>query len=151
MGCSDASGTITGDVLVFDASPVSPVPTPPVDAGPPSIDAAGATFTAVYSQIINGPPGCNGCHANPGAAAGLDMGTQASAYASLVGQHVTAAAPCVSQSVLLVDPGNANESLMYLKVTSPPCGGRMPLGGSMLSSDLIQLIEAWIDAGAKND
>jgi hypothetical protein len=114
-------------------------------------DGGAATFTEVYAQIINGAPDCNGCHTPPDPTGDLDMSTQAVAYANLVGKPATAAPKCASATQLLVDPGDAAHSLLYLKVTSPPCGSQMPLDGAALTAPQVELIESWINAGALND
>jgi uncharacterized membrane protein len=46
-----------------------------------------------------------------------------------------------------VVPGDPNSSLIYLKITNPPCGSKMPPGGS-LSEDEIDTIKNWILGGA---
>ncbi|HEX4515639.1 MAG TPA: hypothetical protein VH054_18960 [Polyangiaceae bacterium] len=53
-----------------------------------------------------------------------------------------------------VVPGNADQSVMYLKVSlddASPCGNKMPDGLAPLSDDEADGIEAWINAGAQND
>jgi hypothetical protein len=148
-GCSDASGTTSGGEQLFDSGTSIPVPTPLVDAGTmDNEDAASATFTEVFAQIINGPPGCTECHPPSGA---LDLSTQATAYAALVSQPATSSTSCASQTIDLVTPGNADMSLLYLKVSNPPCGSKMPLGGTALDATQLQLISSWINGGALNN
>lgn len=50
----------------------------------------------------------------------------------------------------LVDPGEAELSLLYLKLSSsdPPVGAQMPVQYDYLSADQIERIGLWIDAGA---
>jgi mono/diheme cytochrome c family protein len=122
-----------------------------VAEGGASEDAGAATFTQVYAEIINGPPNCNGCHTPPSPTGNLDMSTQAKAYANLVGQPATSAPSCASEALDLVAPGAPSQSLMYLKVTSPPCGKQMPLGGPYLTAPQVALIQSWIAAGALDD
>jgi hypothetical protein len=155
-GCS--SGTAASPSLDVDSgvSPSDGGGAAPSDAeGAPDAVAddagGGATFTEVYSEIINGAPDCNGCHEPPSPTGDLDMSSQATAYANLVGKPATAAPKCASATQLLVDPGNASDSLLYLKVTNPPCGSQMPLNGPVLTAPQVQLIESWINAGARND
>jgi len=53
-----------------------------------------------------------------------------------------------------VDPGNPDASLLYLKITNPPCGSKMPLSyGTSGSLDPLQIaqIGAWIEAGAPDN
>jgi len=116
---------------------------------------SGATFTEIYSTLFPATtaPRCNFCHGMPPSAisnGNLTVGMdQKSAYAGLVGK--TSMDPrCMGMS--LVTPGKPETSLFYLKVAAtPPCGDRMPLGGSPLSDAQIEMIRSWIAAGAKDD
>jgi hypothetical protein len=123
------------------SSPASP------GAGP----AAGTpTFTEVYTTVLG--PNCASHHAAGQVDSFLDLGTQASAYSSLVG--VKASGPgCGSSGLTRVVPGSASTSLLYEKVSqsTPSCGSQMPFGGTPLSSGDQGLIASWINAGAKND
>ncbi len=53
-------------------------------------------------------------------------------------------------SFTLVVPGDADSSLLFLKVSSesPPVGSMMPLGGPPLADSEVALIRAWIEQGA---
>jgi hypothetical protein len=59
--------------------------------------------------------------------------------------------------LLRVSPGDFADSLIYKKVaakvagTNPPCGSAMPLSGAALTQPQVDLIGAWIAAGALND
>ncbi len=114
------------------------------------------TFTMVYTDIVSTV--CLPCHAPGGtgaSAGGLNMSTQALAYANL--EESASGASCRSSGLQLVVPGNAAMSLLVEKVESaqPPCGSRMPYGcagaAPCLSTSQIQEISDWINAGAKND
>jgi hypothetical protein len=112
------------------------------------------TFTQTYTTTITNK--CSPCHTTAtgdGVVFGhLDMTTQANAYANLV--NVPAAGVNCSGKGTRVVPGNADMSVMYLKVSlddPSPCGNKMPDGLPPLSSDEADGIEAWINAGAKND
>jgi hypothetical protein len=129
LACSSSPGTATG---------------PGNDAG------SDVTFTEVYTTVIG--PVCSTCHAANGEAPFLVMSSQSAAYTNLVG--VKASGPsCGSSGDTRVVAGSAPTSLLYEKVsmTTPPCGGQMPLGGSPLSAADQGLFAAWINAGAKND
>jgi hypothetical protein len=139
------------DASSVDSSEDAPNDTGAVTDGGANDDASVATFTQVYAAIINGSPNCNGCHTSPSPTGNLDMSTQAKAYANLVGQPATSAPSCASETLDLVAPGNPGQSLMYLKVTSPPCGKQMPLGGPYLTAPQVALIQSWIAAGALDD
>ena len=125
-------------------------PDPAVDGGLPSAVAEGApaakvTFTEVYDQVFKGS--CLNCHTGfLGQFVGLDLSTQATAYTNMVNKG---SARCGGET--LVAPGHADSSLLYLKVTSPSCGSRMPPNAAALPRASIDLIKNWIDEGAPND
>jgi len=108
------------------------------------------TFTAVYGEIIS--PVCAGlfCH-GAGDTGNLSMTTQPVAYSSLVG--VAAHGPyCADAGLLRVDPGDPDASLLYLKVTNPPCGAKMPPGYfPYLDARETAQISEWISLGAPNN
>ena len=99
------------------------------------------------------PSRCHTTAGSDGIAFGhLDMTTQANAYANLVNMP-TAGVSCSGKGVRVV-PGNADQSVMYLKVSTDdpsPCGNKMPDGLPPLTDDEANGIEAWINAGAPND
>jgi hypothetical protein len=121
--------------------------------------AGGVTFATVYSTIVS--KRCVPCHGNgpdsmpePGLFFGhLDMSTEASAYAGLVNTKSTGTT-CGPTGMTRVVPGNSQASLMYLKVSAPVlntmvCGDGMPDDGTVLTLDQVNLIQMWIDDGAK--
>jgi hypothetical protein len=131
-------------------------------------DAPDPTFTNVYTDIIGAR--CIGCHhpGGSGVTVGmLDMSTQAAAYSNLVGVPVagtgagTSGVTCASlaPSLLRIDPNDVNNSALYLKTfskleaTNPPCGSPMPLPATAasLTQGQIDLVAAWINAGAPNN
>jgi hypothetical protein len=75
------------------------------------------------------------------------------AYAALV--NAPAAGPsCAPTGLDRVAPGHPETSLLYLKITSPPCGEMMPLQYGMrvvLDPRQLAQIHDWIAAGAPND
>jgi hypothetical protein len=97
----------------------------------------------------------------------LDMSTQAAAYANLVGVPAqgigtgTSGITCASVSppLVRVAAGDSANSLIFNKVHSKlvgapaPCGSPMPLpaGAAPLTAAEVNLIAAWIDAGALNN
>src|SRR5262245_8665916 len=104
------------------------------------------SFSADIQPILNAR--CVICH-SPGGEAddeGIPQDLRAaSAFDDLVNQ------PSVQQSnLVLVVPGDAAASLLYLKVSqdNPPVGDPMPSGVMRLSPAQIELIRAWIEEGA---
>jgi hypothetical protein len=124
------------------------------------------TFTNVYANVLS--PRCISCHRPGGSgvnAGMLDMSTQATAYANLVGVTSagtgagTSGVTCATAALPRVAAGNAVGSLLFNKVNSKlaatlaACGSPMPLPGSAaaLTQAQVDLIAGWIDAGALND
>jgi hypothetical protein len=131
-------------------------------------DAVTPTFTNVYTDIIG--VRCIGCHkpGSSGVTVGmLDMSTQAAAYTNLVGVTAkgtgagTSGITCASvmPALVRVTPSDSANSLLYNKVhsklvaTLAPCGSPMPLPatGPSLTAAEVDLIAAWINAGAQNN
>jgi hypothetical protein len=119
-------------------------------SGPPG------TFTQIYPALF--PLGtqaqCNYCHDRPANEISngmLNMGsTQADSYAAIVGTS-SMSARCGATHTLVV-PGDSSTSLLFLKLQEgPPCGDRMPLGGSPLTAAQLEMVRSWIDAGAMNN
>jgi hypothetical protein len=49
----------------------------------------------------------------------------------------------------LVVAGHPEMSLLFLKLSpNPPCGSRMPLGGTAFTDAQLEMIRSWIAAGA---
>jgi hypothetical protein len=111
------------------------------DAGKDAV-ASAPTFTQVYARIMSQTPevpasGCwaGPCHAGPGAAkplAKLDLNTRDKALVGVL---------------KLVVPRNAVGSKLYMELIS----GKMPEKKPKLPPALLQLVAAWINAGAMND
>ncbi|HEX8107368.1 MAG TPA: hypothetical protein VF516_06535 [Kofleriaceae bacterium] len=130
--------------------------------------ALAPTFTNVYTTIIG--QRCIDCH-HPGGVGVrvgmLDMSSQAVAFANLVGVNAqgtgagTSGNTCASVTPALVRvvPGDPNSSLVFNKVhgklagTLAPCGSPMPLpaAAAALTQAEVDLISAWITAGAPNN
>jgi hypothetical protein len=142
-------------------------------------DGSVPQFSVVYGEVIM--PRCLPCHAvgagaNP-ASGNLDMSTEQTAYANLVNVAASGVS-CKASDLMRVVPGNAPNSLMFLKVNAgllsaeqrmsaesdaesadaqsidaaasiPPCGDTMPDDGTNLSQDQVAIIQDWIDDGAK--
>ncbi len=86
---------------------------------------------------------CYACHDAGAVTAGLDLETDA--WSALVGVE-----SANSPGAVLVEPGDAEASLLYRKLTSSQAegeGGGMPPSGS-LDGNSLDLVKGWIDAGA---
>lgn len=162
--CPPAPATVTITVAVSPTAEGCTSATQSVDV---TCDTLNPTFTNVYANIIGAR--CASCHrpnATTGVSAGnLDMSTQPTAYANLVGVAAagtgagTSGITCVSAMLTRVVAGNSAGSLLHNKVASKLagtlalCGSPMPLpgGAAALTQAQVNLIAAWIDGGALND
>jgi polyvinyl alcohol dehydrogenase (cytochrome) len=108
------------------------------------------TFTNVYTQVLL-PAGCAGPFCHGGEAGNFRITTQAETYANLVGVQASGAS-CGTSGLARVVAGNPDASLLLNKVSSltPACGASMP-PGQQLPQAQIDLIRAWIAAGAPNN
>ncbi len=108
-------------------------------------DGLQATFSSIQDNILT--PKCvnAGCHPGGGAPMSLAKGV---AYQNLV--NVPSA-----YNMPRVDPSDANNSALYLKVIGDARTGgtqlRMPLGRPPLGQQEIDAIRDWINAGADNN
>jgi hypothetical protein len=111
-------------------------------SGPPKL-------SDVYKDILG--RNCSGplCHSSA-VGGNLVMSSPATAYDNLVGQPA-AGDKCGDSGLTRVVPGDAEASLLYLKLTNTAdCGDAMPVTGPLESAQIDE-IKAWIEAGAKND
>ena len=101
------------------------------------------TFSSIQDNILT--PKCvnRGCHnPTPG-----PMSLQAGAAS---GNLVNVQSPAYGRP--RVDPGDANNSVLYLKVISNGgVGSQMPLSGSKLTTEETNAIRDWINSGAQNN
>jgi len=161
--CPPTPQTVT---ITLNVSPTSPGCTAATQSVDVVCDTLNPTFTNVYGNVIGAR--CTGCH-RPGASGVnvgmLDMSTQAAAYTNLVGVASagtgagTSMITCASIAMPRVAAGNAAGSLLFNKVSSKlagvnaACGSPMPLPATAvpLTQAQVDLIGAWIGAGAMND
>ena len=164
--CPSTPGTVTITVTALPSSASCPnVTSQSVSV---TCDTLNPTFTNVYASIIG--QRCVGCHrpGGSGVTVGqLDLSTPSAAFANLVGVAAqgtgagTSGVTCASvmPPLVRVSPGSSINSLLYNKTHSKQlgvtaqCGSPMPLpaGAASLTAAEIDLIAAWIDAGALNN
>ena len=100
------------------------------------------TFAAdiypMLTQPNTGGPSCVTCH---GGQCTLDFSTAQLAYNSLINVN----ASCCPTGTYVI-PGDAANSLLWQKLTTPACGSPMPLVGTFAGSVID--VEAWINGGA---
>lgn len=102
---------------------------------------AGCTpsLASIEATIFSPKCATSGCHSATDRAGGLDLGSPG-VEARLVGF------PSTCKGKLLVDPGNADGSMIVDKLVNaqPACGGaRMPLTGTIEPAE-VECITAWI-------
>ena len=133
-GSLENPGRFIGDagMMVTDTGTVA-VP----DAGPDC-----ATIAQAYLSDTS-PTGCAraGCHATMSPSADLDLESP-----DLAGRLQIASQTTTCNGLLFIDLANPRESLLYSKLTTvPPCGQRMPLGGSVPAQEL-ECVGQWLDS-----
>lgn len=117
-----------------------------------SIKQSPVTFSYLYNNVIR-PEGCAAafCHSSDLLRGNMDLSSRQVAYAALVGVAASGEA-CHALPLQRVAPGNAELSLLFLKLGSdPPCGLPMPSALGRLSEENIALVRQWIEEGAKNN
>lgn len=113
------------------------------DPGPtgPVVPPTTVSFSAEVQPIFDNQ--CAGCH-GAGGQAGLDL-RPGTSHGNLVG--VTATESALS----LVEPGQPDQSWLYLKLTDQQdVGDAMPPGGTIGDANLT-LMETWINEGAQDN
>jgi hypothetical protein len=104
------------------------------------------SFSSDVQPILDA--NCVACHQTGSAQRGLIL-ERGKSYVALVGQKSKEA------NLLLVQPHDAEASYLIRKVTGRQVqggggGSRMPLGGE-LDAPSIEIMQAWIEAGAENN
>lgn len=119
-----------------------------VDPSPPTQDGGTDTVsfqTEVYPIFSKTQYGCNACHT------GTDdiswYGSASQTYSNLVNVNATRACSPDKRVV----PGNADQSVLYRRLSGFSCGDRMPQGGNPISDSDLTLIRDWINQGALNN
>lgn len=132
-GCGGGSGS--------GASPPPPLPPPPP---PPA--AFGANFSEIQDNVFTPNCATSGCHLGAGAPQGLILDATNS-YGLLV-DVASAEVP----SLLRVEPGDPDNSYLIQKLEGTAAvGAQMPLGGTPLPQNEINVIRQWITEGATDD
>jgi hypothetical protein len=105
------------------------------------------TLANVQSQVFT--PSCifSACHSGTAPMGGLSL-EDGKSYDQLVNVNSSAAMGRVR-----VVPGDVTASYLNDKLTKDPpaVGAPMPLGNGALEPDRLQLVQAWITAGAKKN
>jgi len=135
-----AAGACSGD------SPTTPTPAP--TPAPAPAPAPTATLSMIQTQIFD--PSCTTCHTDVGRTPSSGLNLKAGAAFAGLSNVASAGMP----GAVRVIPGNANNSYLVQKLEGAPgiAGLRMPRNGPPFLSDAqVQMIRAWIAAGAPNN
>jgi len=126
------------------------VPATPDVPATPAVPAA--TFTEIQDTILTPTCASTTCHGSS-RQGGLSLVPEF-AYANIVGN-------ASSQTMPYIDPGDIENSYLYLKLTNPPVGVTMPLNKEHFSAsvltpvplhpDLIARLVSWIEDGAPDN
>ncbi len=101
-----------------------------------------ATFSSIQTNILT--PKCVNAECHPGSLAPMSLQAGV-AHGNLVNRPSAFGIP-------RVDPGDADNSALYLKVIGDnSVGARMPLGRDRLSPSEMDTIRVWINNGAQNN
>jgi len=114
------------------------------DPAGPITDSNTVTLATVQSSIFSSTCAVSGCHLDPGAPFGMDL-SQGNALPN-TRNVASSEVPTFDR----IEPGRADESYLYLKVTADPriSGDPMPAQGSPLSASQLDLLRRWIEQGA---
>ena len=108
-------------------------------------DNSSATFSTIQKEVFNGSCALSGCHSGADAAAGMNL-SSGLAFNNLVNVPSTS-----NTNFVRVQPGNSANSFIIKRLRNiGESSGIMPPSGK-LSENAIQLVETWINNGAKND
>jgi hypothetical protein len=136
------TGVDTGKTFIILNDNKTPIP----DSVNIKITVTGTTptVTVSFSGKIQSifTNNCTFCHGSSG---GLNL-TAGVSYNNLV--NVSAQSSCTSLKRVL--PNDADNSVLYRKITGSACGNRMPQGGTLTQAN-IDSIRVWIDQGANNN
>ena len=140
MRATSSISRVVGAGLVLVAAGCSSGSGDGVVSGPGTV-----TLTDVQVQVFSPSCALSDCHLGAGAQQGMDLSVGASA-ANTVGVQ-SAEVP----GLLRVEPGNAVDSYLYMKLVADPriLGDPMPAESGPLSAGQLILIETWIDQGAQ--
>ena len=110
----------------------------PTAGGPVAPPSETVSFASDVQPIFDAS--CVGCHGD-GGNAGLDLRSGRS-YANLVGN------PATESGLARIEPGEPENSWLYLKITGQQTVGDQMPPGSPLNTDTTDRIRTWIEEGA---
>ena len=118
----------------------------------PTSRSTAPTFERIQTQVFNLSCSSDSCHSHVGQAGGLVL-EQGYSWASLVNERPTNGV-AAAHGLMRVMPGNPDMSFLMDKISgSLPAGEGfpMPYNSAPLTSDTVDIMHAWIAAGAPQD
>lgn len=118
------------------------------------MDALEPTWDAIYANVITESCAVEFCHGDPEDLNEADLDLRGIDEALERVGEVTMSEECGHTALRLVEPGDPESSLLYLKlfresgVDEAICGFRMPYAGDPLPNQWRDAIGEWIEAGA---
>lgn len=153
--CSESRSDVPSDGGTGSRKDARPAPTTPAPSAVPSIPPVthtyAPTYEAVWREILLPSCAWEFCHGGSGLS--LDLESKALGYETMV-NFPAGGADCKDTGLVHVLPGQPEKSLLYLKITNPPCGKRMPLlygTTGQLDPREVEQIRSWIERGAPDD
>lgn len=123
-----------------------------VDTGDPSTAPQPSTFARIQAQVFDVSCSADSCHSSVGQAGDLVLDAD-NAWDELM--YTTPANPVAAEhGYMRVLPGRPEKSLLLAKLANtlaPGEGVAMPYGAALLSEHTVEVIRAWIAAGAPLD
>jgi hypothetical protein len=121
----------------------------PIEPPPP---AGAGTFDRLQAELFDVSCATSSCHSDVARVAGLVL-TGDAVWDALVGAAPSNAV-AGGQGLLRVAPGDPDRSLLYRKLAKSvdaAMGVPMPWGGPYLDEPALEVVRAWIEAGAPRD
>lgn len=135
------AGAETATPVSHTPTPTDPAPTQtPAPTTPPEV-----TLEQVQEAVFSPSCAVQFCHSGDFPSAGLSL-EEGESFAELVDVQPTNLA-AINAGYLLVEPGNPDDSFLYIKIVGPPSvafGSRMPLLGGFLDEEQTALVRDWI-------
>ena len=103
-------------------------------------------LASIQENIFDSTCATSGCHDSASSEGDLDLSSADKSYASLVSVE---AVDEDAAGLLRVEPGNAADSVLVMRISGTDLGARMPQGNAVLPEKAIAAITKWINDGAK--
>lgn len=141
-------------LIALGAACGDPCPSDMVSSARGCVDAIEPTWDDIYSTMVVPTCAIEFCHGDPEDMneADLDLRGIDAAFARL--DDVSASEDCASTGLRLVEPGEPEQSLFYLKLFRTAgedeaiCGFRMPYAGDPVADQWRDAVRTWIEDGA---